>query len=150
MGEAPAEMTRAEPEYNLWWRATFDNNVDGFWHNWIWPRFIFFFVKPSSYIWSNFIRTHIGLKICHFLLSVGSITESPKNQIMRKSGIHSSVPCQDSTLEQFLFWWVSKKNGKIWCFLGSLFYGSSVVLIDVLCYSCGSKRCYFLHFVRTP
>ena len=60
-------------------------------------------------IWSNFMRMHIGLKICHFLQSVVSITEGPKNKIIRKSGIHSSVPCRDSTLEQFLFYRVSRK-----------------------------------------
>ena len=64
------------------------------------------------HIWSNFMRTHIGLKICHFLQSVVSITEGPKNKIIRKSGIHSSVPCRDSTLEQFLFYRVSRKNAK--------------------------------------
>ena len=63
-------------------------------------------------IWSNFMRTHIGLKICHFLQSVVSITEGPKNKIMRKSGIHSSAPCRDSTLEQFLFYRVSRKMQK--------------------------------------
>ena len=63
-------------------------------------------------IWSNFMRMHIGLKICHFLQSVVSITEGPKNKIIRKSGIHSSVPCRDSTLEQFLFYRVSRKNEK--------------------------------------
>ena len=63
-------------------------------------------------IWSNIMRTHIGLKICHFLQSVVSITEGPKNKIIRKSGIHSSVPCRDSTLEQFLFYRVSRKNEK--------------------------------------
>ena len=50
-------------------------------------------------IWSNFMRTHIGLKICHFLLSVVSITEGPKNKIMKKSGIHSSIPCWDNTFQ---------------------------------------------------
>ena len=45
---------------------------------------------------------HIGLKICHFLLSVVSITEGPKNKIMRKSAIHSFVPCRDSTFEQLV------------------------------------------------
>ena len=54
-------------------------------------------------IWSNFMRTHFVLNICHFLQSVVSITDGPKNKIMRKSGIPSSVPCWDSTLEQFLF-----------------------------------------------
>ena len=58
------------------------------------------------------MRTHIGLKICHFLLSVVSITEGPENQIMWESGIHSSVPCQDSTLEQVLFYRGSRKMQK--------------------------------------
>ena len=58
------------------------------------------------------MRTHIGLKICHFLQLVVSITEGPKNKIMKKSGIHSSVPCRDSTLEQFLFYRLSGKNAK--------------------------------------
>ena len=68
-------------------------------------------------IWSNFMRTHIGQKNCHFLQSVVGITEGPKNKIMRKSGIHSSVPCQDSTLKQFFFSLVSNfffKNGVSW------------------------------------
>ena len=42
-----------------------------------------------------------------------SITEGPKNKSMRKSGINSSVPCWDSTLEQFLFYRVSGKNAKV-------------------------------------
>ena len=63
-------------------------------------------------IWSNFMRTHIGLKICHFLQSVVSITEGPKNKIIKKSGIHSSAPCRDSTLEQFLFLQGVQKNAK--------------------------------------
>ena len=41
-----------------------------------------------------------------------AFTEGPKNKIMRKSGIHSSVQCWDSTLEQFLFYRVSGKNAK--------------------------------------
>ena len=58
------------------------------------------------------MRMHIGPKICHFLLSNVSITEGPKNKIMKKSGIHSSVPCRDSTLKQVLFCWVSKNIEK--------------------------------------
>ena len=61
------------------------------------------------YIWSKMMRMHICPKICHFLLSTVGITEGPKNKIMKKSGIHSSVPCRDSTLKQVLFCWVSKK-----------------------------------------
>ena len=38
------------------------------------------------------MRMHIGLTICYFLLSTVSITEGPKNKIIKKSGIHSSVP----------------------------------------------------------
>ena len=96
------------------------------------------------------MRTHISLKICHFLLSVVSITEGPKNKIMRKSGIHSSVPCRDNTLEQFLFCWVSKNIEKPDVSLGPLFYGISVVLIDVFCYSCGFKRYRLFSFFWTP
>ena len=44
--------------------------------------------------------------VSHFLLSILNITEGPTNKIMRKSGIPSSVPCRDSTLEQFLFCFV--------------------------------------------
>ena len=58
------------------------------------------------------MRMHIELKICHFLQSVVSITEGPKNKIMRKTSIHSSVPCWDSTLKRFLFYEVSGKNVK--------------------------------------
>merc|ERR1712055_800989 len=94
------------------------------------------FRQRCQHIWSNIMRTHIGLKVCHFLLSVVSITEGPENKIRRKSGIHSSVPCRDSISKQFLFNWVSKEIEKKLCFLGPLFYGLSVVLIYVLCYSC--------------
>ena len=59
---------------------------------------------------------HIDLKICHFLQAVVSITEGSKNKIMRKSGIHSSVPCWYSTLEKFLFFRVSGKMQKAICF----------------------------------
>ena len=58
------------------------------------------------------MRMHIGLKICHFLQSVVSISEGSKNKIMRISGIHSHVLCWDSTLEQFLFYRVSGKIAK--------------------------------------
>ena len=37
--------------------------------------------NPGTHIWSNFMRTHIGLKICHFLQSVVSITEGPKTKL---------------------------------------------------------------------
>ena len=49
----------------------------------------------------------------YFLLSILSITEGPTNKIMRKSGIPSSVPCRDSTLEQFFFYRVSGKMQKL-------------------------------------
>ena len=91
-----------------------------------------------KYIWSNFMRTHIGLKICHFLQSVVSITEGPKNKIMRKSGIHSSVPCRDSTLEQFLFYRVSRKNAK-----NDIFWSRSYSTIHL------SKQ-YFSHKREAP
>ena len=74
-----------------------------------------------NHIWSNFMRMHIGLKICHFLQSVVSIIEGPKNKIMSKSDIHSSVPCRDSALEQFLFSWVPKKIEKHGVSLGLSF-----------------------------
>ena len=102
------------------------------------PYFFCYSKNWAICIWLNFMRTHINLKICHFLLSVVSITEGPKNKIMRrsgikichflqsaasitqgpknkilrKSGIHSSVPCWDSTLEHFLFYRVSGKMQK--------------------------------------
>ena len=65
-----------------------------------------------AYIWSNMMRMHICQNKCHFLGPILRGTEGPKNKIMRKSGIHSSVPCRDSTIEQFLFCWVSKKIEK--------------------------------------
>ena len=58
------------------------------------------------------MRMHICQNKCHFLGPILRGTEGPKNKIMRKSGIHSSVPCWDSTLEQFLFYRVSGKNKK--------------------------------------
>ena len=58
---------------------------------------------------------------CHFLQPVVIITEGPENKIMRKSCIHSSVPCRDSTLGQFLFSWVSKKIEKNGVSLGLSF-----------------------------
>ena len=65
------------------------------------------------------MRTHIGLKICHFLQSVVSITEGPKNKIMRKSGIHSSAPCRGSTLEQFCFTGCPEKLQKAMSFVAA-------------------------------
>ena len=53
--------------------------------------------------------THIGLKISHFLQSV----VRAQKKIMRKSGIHSSARCRDSTLKQFLFYRVSRKMQKV-------------------------------------
>ena len=46
------------------------------------------------------MKMHIGRTICLFW----SITGCPKNKVMRKSGIRSSLPCRDSTLEQFFFY----------------------------------------------
>ena len=82
-----------------------------------------------TYIWSDFMRIHTCLKICHFLQSVVSITEGPKNKIMRKSGIHSSVPCWDSMLEQFLFCWVSKKNSKVMTKHGTELWMQDILII---------------------
>ena len=92
----------------------------------------------TTHIWSNFMRTHIGLKICHFLPSVVSITEGPENKIMRKSGIHSSFLCSCSTLEQFLFYRVSRKNAKKDIFLSGSY---STILL--------SKQ-YFSHKREAP
>ena len=100
-------------------------------------------------IWSKMMRLNIGPKICHFLLSNVTLTEDPKNKIMKKSGIHSSVPCRDSTLKQVLFCWVSKNIEKKLCFFEPLLYGWSIVLKDLFCYSLGSKIYLFLHFFRT-
>ena len=97
-------------------------------------------------ILSNFMRTHIGLKICHFLLSVVSITEGPENKIMRKFCIHSSVPCRDSTLEQFLFNLVSKKIEKN-DFSWGLFFMAEVLFWWMYCaIAAAPKETAFLIF----
>ena len=49
----------------------------------VWPRMV-----PYGSIWSKVMRIHIGLIICHFLVSGVSITESPKNKIMGKTGFY--------------------------------------------------------------
>ena len=41
----------------------------------------------------------IGLIIYHFLVSAVSITESPKNKIMGKTGFYGSSACQGSAVE---------------------------------------------------
>ena len=46
---------------------------------------------------------HICLTNCHFLLLTVNITEGPKNEIMGKTGLHSSVQCRDSILKHFCF-----------------------------------------------
>ena len=56
------------------------------------------------------MRMHIDLAICHFLLLTVIITEVAKNENMGKTGYHGSLPCWDSTVEQFLFCMVSKNN----------------------------------------
>ena len=55
------------------------------------------------------MRMHIGLIICHFLLSTVSITESPKNKIIGKSGLYGLYPYQGSPVKRFLFYGVSRK-----------------------------------------
>ena len=57
----------------------------------------------SIHIWSKVMRMHIGLIICHFLLSTVSITESPKNKIMGKAGLYGLYPCRGSPVKQFFF-----------------------------------------------
>ena len=49
------------------------------------------FLSNLTHIWLKVKRMHIGPTGCHFLLSTVRITEGPKNEIMRKTGIHSSV-----------------------------------------------------------
>ena len=65
-------------------------------------------MRGDTDIWSKMMRMHICPKICHFLPLTMSITEGGKNKIIKKTGIHSSVPAWDSTLKQVLFCWVSK------------------------------------------
>ena len=50
-------------------------------------------------IWSKVIRMHIGLIICHFLVSAVSITESQKNKIMGKTGFYGLSACRGSAVE---------------------------------------------------
>ena len=57
-------------------------------------------ISPS--IWSEIMRMHIGLLICHFLLSTLSITKSTKNKMMGKSGLYGLYPCWGSPVKQFL------------------------------------------------
>ena len=69
--------------------------------------------NEDDLIWSNLMRTHICLNICHYLLSVVSITEGPKNKIMRKSCLYGLYPSLGSPVKQFLFYRVSRKIAKI-------------------------------------
>ena len=62
----------------------------------------------------------------------------PKKQIMKKSGIHSFVPCLESTLEQFLFYRVSGKMTK-----SNIFWSPSYSTINL------SKQ-YFSHKIEAP
>ena len=48
----------------------------------------------------------------HFLLSTVTITESPKNKIMGKSGLYGLYPCRGSPVKQLLFYRVSRKIAK--------------------------------------
>ena len=50
-----------------------------------------------------------------------SITESPKNKIMGETGFYGLSACRGSSVDYFLFYRVSKKIEKTWCFLGPLF-----------------------------
>ena len=59
------------------------------------------------------MRMHIGLITCHFLVSVVSNTESPKNKIMGKTGFYGLSSCRGSAVEYFLFYRVSRKIAKI-------------------------------------
>ena len=56
-------------------------------------------INLISYIWSKVMRRNIGLMICHFLVSAVSITESPKNKIMGKTGFYGLSACQGSAVE---------------------------------------------------
>ena len=58
------------------------------------------------------MRTHIDLKICHFLLLTVSIAEARKSKDMGETGIHGPSPCRGSTTDQFLFHRVMKKMAK--------------------------------------
>ena len=95
-------------------------------------------------IWSNFMRTHIGQKNCHFLQSVVGITEGPKNKIMRKSGIHSSARCRDSTLKQFLFYRVSRKIQKV------ISFGAAYIKTILKPQKRGPKKHIFFSIFWTP
>ena len=55
--------------------------------------------ERSVIIWSKVMRSHIGLIICHFLVSAVSITESPKNKIMGKTGFYGLSACRGSAVE---------------------------------------------------
>ena len=56
-------------------------------------------VLKALTIWSKVMRMHIGLIICHFLVSAVSITESPKNKIMGKTGFYGLFACRGSAIE---------------------------------------------------
>ena len=51
---------------------------------------LYLYESIQECIWANFMRTYIGLTICHFLLFTVSIAEVRKN--MGKTDIHGSPP----------------------------------------------------------
>ena len=57
----------------------------------------------------DFMKMHIGLIFSHFLLLVLSITVARKTNIWTKKDVHSPSPCWASTLDNCLFYRVSKK-----------------------------------------
>ena len=58
----------------------------------------------------------LAKKFVTFCNQLWALMRAQKSKIMRKYGIHNSVPCRDSTLEQFLFYRVSRKNAKSYIF----------------------------------
>ena len=56
------------------------------------------FEEVGANIWSNFMRAHIGLKVCHFLLSAASITSfllfSISTFSHRKSDCNKKLFCE--------------------------------------------------------
>ena len=78
------------------------------------------------------MRMHIGLIICHFLLSTVSITESPKNKIMGKSGLYGLYPCRGSPVKQFLFYRVSRKIAYFFSYKGFQKIAFFAIFLDIL------------------
>ena len=68
----------------------------------------------TMHIWSNVMRTHIGLIICHFSPSILRVTGTKKTKLWRKTGPQCYQLYRWSILKYFIHYRVSQKWSKFW------------------------------------